>query len=77
MKNKLSFSKNKKNKKNSKKACTDLDYTEHVLLLVPMVTGCVSISTFAYLVGIPAGIVFSAVGLQISAITARNKNISQ
>ena len=34
------------------------------------VTGCISISAFASLVSIPAGIASSAVGLKICAITA-------
>ena len=37
------------------------------------VTGCVSISAFASLVGIPVGIVGSAAGLKICAITAEIK----
>ena len=30
-----------------------LNYIEHLLILISTITGCVSISSFAYLVGIP------------------------
>ena len=36
-----------------KDICMDLNYIEQQLILVSAVTGCVSISTFALLVGIP------------------------
>ena len=39
-----------------------LSYTELLLILASVVTGCVSSSAFAYLVGIPKGITSSAVG---------------
>ena len=41
--------------------------------LISTVTGCVSISAFASLVGIPVGITSSAVGLKICVITAEIK----
>ena len=47
-----------------------MNYSEHLLILVSTITGCVSISAFASLVGIPIGITSSAVGLQICVITA-------
>ena len=50
-----------------------LNYIEHLLILVSTVTGCVSISAFAYLVGIPIAITSSAIGLKICAITAGTK----
>ena len=53
-----------------KKICKYLNYTEHLLILVSTVTGCVSNSTFAFLVAIPVGITSSAVGIKICAITA-------
>ena len=43
---------------------------EHFLILAAIVTGCISISAFASLVGIPIGIMSSAIGLKICAITA-------
>ena len=35
------------------KVHTTLNYIEHLLILISTITGCVSISSFAYLVGIP------------------------
>ena len=43
---------------------------EHLLILVSTVTSCVSISALASLVCVPAGIMSSAVGIKICAITA-------
>ena len=45
-----------------------------MLILVPTVTGCVSISAFASLLCVPVGVSSSAAGLKISAITAVIKN---
>ena len=47
-----------------------LNYVEQLLILASTVTGCVSISVFASLVAIPAGITSSAVGINICATTA-------
>ena len=63
--------------KKDKKVCTTLNYTEHFLILPFAITGCVSISAFAFLVGISIGIKSSAIGLKICAITAVTKKISQ
>ena len=60
-----------------KKICTTLNYIEYFLILGSTVTGCISISAFASLVGVPIGIASSAIGLKICAITAAIKNISQ
>ena len=38
--------------KKHKKVCTILNYTKHLLILASTVTGCVSISAIAFLVGI-------------------------
>ena len=46
---------------------------KYSLILASMVTGCISISDFASLLGIPLGIASSAIGLQICAII--NKSI--
>ena len=54
---------------NYKKACEQLKYVEHLLILVSIVTGCVSISAFASLVCVSVGIASSAVGIKICAIT--------
>ena len=56
-----------------KKICTALNYIEHFLILVSAMTGCILISDFASLLGIPIEITNSAVGLKICAVTARIK----
>ena len=56
--------------KKHKKICRNLNYVEHLVILASTVTGCVSISAFASLVGIPGGITNYAVGFKICAITA-------
>ena len=61
--------------KKRKKVCRVLNYIEHLLILVSTVTGCVSISAFASLVGIPVGIANSLVGLKICVITAGIKKV--
>ena len=52
------------------KVCRSLNYFENFLVFVPDVSGCVSISTFVSLVGAPAGIASSSVGLKICKIAA-------
>ena len=47
-----------------------LNYIQQLLILISTVSGCVSISGFASLVGIPMGITSSATGLKIYVITA-------
>ena len=59
----------KKRKKKFKK-CGVLNYIDHSLIAIYTVTGCVSISAFASLVGIPIVITSSAIILKICAITA-------
>ena len=59
--------------KNHKKVCTTLNYIETFPILGSAITGCVSISVFASLVVIPIGIISSAIGLKICAITAAIK----
>ena len=51
-----------------------LNHIEHWLIFICTITGCVSISTFASLVGIPLWITSSAIGLKVSVITAGIKN---
>ena len=46
-----------------KKVCRMLNYFEHFLVFVSNFSGCVSISAFASLVGVPVTNVNSAVGL--------------
>ena len=59
--------------KKCRKVCTTLNYIEHFLILGSTITGCVSISGFASLVGVPIGITSSAIGLTICEITAAIK----
>ena len=44
------------------------NYIEHFLVLVSTITGCISISAFANLLGISIGITSSAIELKICAI---------
>ena len=53
-----------------KKMCKTLNYVEHLLILASTIIGCVSISAFVSLDGIPEGITSPAVGLKIFVITA-------
>ena len=53
--------------------CITLNYIEHFLTLASTITGCISISAFASLLGIPVESTSSAIGLKISAIGARSK----
>ena len=55
--------------KKHKQVCKTLNYTEHLLILASPVTGCVSISVFASLVGASVGIANSAGALNICALT--------
>ena len=54
--------------RNQKKVCTNLNYIEH-FNLGSTITGCVSISSFVFLVGTLIGITSSTIGLQIYAVT--------
>ena len=56
--------------KKHKKVCTTSNCIEHFLIFASTITGCVSISAFASLVGIPIGIASSTIGLKICVITA-------
>ena len=64
--------------KKHKKFCKTLNYIEHVLILASTITGCILISAFASLFGIPIEIMSSAIGLKICPTTAgikKNKSI--
>ena len=63
--------------KKHKNVCTILNYIEHFLILASTITGCVSISDFASLVGIPIGTKSTAIGLNICAIIVVFKSKSQ
>ena len=52
-----------------KKACITLNYIECFLILVSTITGCISISRFCFLIGIPVGITSSTIGLKTCLIT--------
>ena len=56
--------------KKHKKIYRVLNYTEHLLILISTVTGCISISAFVSLVGILVGITRPVIGLKICVITA-------
>ena len=60
--------------KKHKKIGTTRYYIEHFLSLASTITGCVSISTFVYLIGIPKDIKSSAIEVKICAITSRIKS---
>ena len=53
----------------SKKHKEVLNYINHSLIVISTITGCVSISAFASLVGIPIGIASFTIGLNICVIT--------
>ena len=55
--------------KKHKKVCTTLNYIEHFLILALTITGCVSISAFASLIGILIGITSSTIELKSCTIT--------
>ena len=54
--------------KKHKKPCRVLNYIDHSFIVISTITGCVSISAFASLVGIPIRITSSAIGLKICVI---------
>ena len=56
--------------KKHKKGCRVLSFIDHLLIVFSTITGCVSISIFAYLVGIPIGTASYAIGLTTCVITA-------
>ena len=60
---------NKLISKKHKKIRKILNYTEYLLILPSTVTGCITISDFASLVGIPVGIAISVTAINIRVIT--------
>ena len=56
-----------------KKTCKSLNYVKNLLILVSIVTGCLSISAFASLFCVSVGITRSVVETKICAITAEIK----
>ena len=57
-----------------KKTFKYLNYVEHLLILASTITSCVSITVFASLVCVFAGITSSGVRIKICAITAEMNN---
>ena len=57
-----------------KKVCATLNYIEHFLILASSTIGCISISAFTSLPGIPIGITSSAMGLKICALLQELKS---
>ena len=53
------------------------NYIAHWLILISTITGCILISFFASLVGIPIGITSFSIGLKICEITAGIRSINQ
>ena len=53
-----------------KRVFTILNYIEHFVILASIISGCISISAFASLLGIPVRIMSSAIGIKICAIAA-------
>ena len=56
-----------------KKVCKVLNCFEHLHIVISTITGCVPISAFASLVGIPVGIASSAMAFRICLITSEIK----
>ena len=56
-----------------KKVCKVFNCIEHSRIVISTITGCVPISAFASLVGIPIGIASSAMALRICLITSEIK----
>ena len=56
--------------KKQKKTRRYLNYTKNLLILVSTVPGCVSVFTFASLVGVPLAITSSAVTIKACVTTA-------
>ena len=55
--------------KKNKKVCRTLNCIEHLLILSSAVTGYISTSAFASLLGVPVSITISALGLKTLAVT--------
>ena len=53
-----------------KKVCRVFNYIDYLLIVTSTIIGCVSISAFASLVGIPLGITSYAIALKVCVITA-------
>ena len=56
--------------KKYKKVCRVLNYIDHLLIVTSTITGCIFISVFSFVVGIPIGISSSTIGLKTCVIIA-------
>ena len=56
--------------KKHKNVCRVFNYISYSLIVIPTITGCISISASASLARIPIGIASSAMRLEICVITA-------
>ena len=56
--------------KKQKKVCRALNYIDLSLFVISTITGCVSISVFAFLVRIARGTAISTIGIKYCVITA-------
>ena len=66
--------------KKHKKVCRVLSYFDNSLIVISTITGCVSISAFASLVGSPIAITSSPIALKICVITTgikKHKSINK
>ena len=59
--------------KKHKKFETAVNCAKHFLILLSAVNGCISVSAFASVLGIPLGITSSVIGLKMYAITGEIK----
>ena len=59
--------------KKYQKICIVLNYIDHSLIVISAITGIITISAFAFLVGILIWITCSAIGLEICVIAAEIK----
>ena len=58
------------NKRHHKKVCKVFKYIDHLLIVTSTITGCVSISAFACLVGILIGIASATIGSKTCVLTS-------
>ena len=58
--------------KKHKKVCRVSNYIDHLFIVNSIITGCVSISAFFSLVGIPIETTSCEIGLKTCAINCRN-----
>ena len=59
--------------KKQQKVCATLNYIKHLLILASTITGCISISVFASLIGILTGITSSPIELKSVSNNFRKK----